>query len=80
MDSEKTQPSAADQQGLSELRATDEQLTEDEQVIASILFRQMFPDLVRLHFNSDVKKATTDAVAALKAGLIALREASGRKP
>ena len=44
-----------------------------------MLFRSVFPDLVRLHFNSDVKKATADAVAALKAGLIALREVPGSR-
>ena len=59
--------------------SSNQQLTEGEQLIAGRIFEQVFPDLVRLHFNNDVKKATADAVAALKAGLIALREESGNR-
>ena len=57
--------------------SSNQQLTEGEQLIAGRIFEQVFPDLVRLHFNSDVKKATTEAVAALKAGLVALRDHEG---
>lgn len=54
------------------------ELSNCEQIAAKELFQRVFPDLVRLHINSDLKKATTEAVAALKAGLVALREHEGR--
>lgn len=72
MNSENLQPNA-EQPDVAEL-------SNCEQIVAKELFKQVFPELVRLHFNSDLKKATTDTVAALKAGLIALRGASGNRP
>jgi len=71
MNSENLQPNA-EQPDVAEL-------SNCEQIVAKELIKQVFPELVRLHFNSDVKKATADAVAALKAGLIALREVSGSR-
>lgn len=55
-------------------------LTQGEAETANRLFEVVFPDLVRgVHHNS-LKEATEKTVAALAAGLIALREASGNKP
>lgn len=70
MNSENLQPNA-EQPDVAEL-------SNCEQIVAKELFKQVFPELVRLHFNRDLKKATTEAVAALKAGLVALREHEGR--
>jgi len=63
-------------------KALDEQqmLTQDEAEIASRLFQDVFPDLVRNAHQISLKEATEETVAALVAGLIALREASGNKP
>lgn len=43
--------------------SSNQQLTESEQLIAGRIFEQVFPDLVRLHFNSDVKRATAGVAA-----------------
>ena len=72
MNSENLQPNA-EQPDVAEL-------SNCEQIVANELFRQVFPELVRMKLSSDLKKATTDTVAALKAGLIALRVAPGNRP
>lgn len=71
MNSENLQPNA-EQPDVAEL-------SNCEQIVAKELFQQVFPELVRMKLSSDLKKATTDTVAALKAGLIALREESGNR-
>ena len=72
MNSENLQPNA-EQPDVAEL-------SNCEQIVANELFRQVFPELVRMKLSSDLKKATTDTVAALKAGLIALRIAPNNRP
>lgn len=55
-------------------------LTSYEEQVARDLFIQVFPDLVRGVPHSSLKEATEKTVAALVAGITALREASGSKP
>lgn len=60
--------------------ATDqkEALTSREAVVAEEMFRQVFPILVQQTPISEIRKAATETVAALRAGLDALRaNASG---
>lgn len=56
------------------------ELTEQERVIANDLFAEVFPDLVRKTDMGCLEEAATACVAALKAGLIALRKGSGSTP
>ena len=52
-------------------------LTKAEAVIATQLFARTFPELVRLNHGSDLSQAATKTAAAIRAGLIELREAFG---
>lgn len=54
----------------------DVHLSAEEQDTAKRAFIEVFPDLVRKHHACELRGAATECVAALRAGLIALRDES----
>ncbi|WP_220815667.1 hypothetical protein [Pseudomonas paralcaligenes] len=56
------------------------ELTSHETVVAEEMFRQAFPILVQQTPISEIRKAATETVAALRDGLISIRAESGSKP
>ena len=51
----------------------EETLTGSEKELANQVFKQVFPELVRMKAGGGLEGAVTDVVAALRAGIIAIR-------
>ena len=51
----------------------EETLTGSEKELANQVFKQVFPELVRMKAGDGLEGAVTDVVAALRAGIIAIR-------
>lgn len=63
-----------------DITPTEAELTRSESMLAQQMFQQAFPELVRRLRPNELEEAAAKTTAALVAGLIAIREATGNRP